>query len=73
VLRAAYRHKMRYDETRMKPEPPPKVPGKTEWQRFDNAVRSVLNVSKEDVLKEEARLKQPRQKKRTRRKVAAKK
>jgi hypothetical protein len=55
----------------MKPEPPPKVPGKTEWQRFDNAVRSVLNVSKEDVLKEEAKQKRPRTKKPTRRKAVA--
>lgn len=55
----------------MKPEPPPKVPGKTEWQRFDNAVRSVLNVSKEDVLKAEAKQKRARTKKPTRRKVTA--
>jgi hypothetical protein len=55
----------------MKPEPPPEVPGKTPWQRLDNAVRAVFSVSKEDVLKEEARLKNPKPKKRTRRKVAA--
>jgi len=55
----------------MKPEPPPKVPGKTEWQRFDNAVRSALNVSKEDILKEEAKHKRPRVKKPTRRKAVA--
>jgi hypothetical protein len=30
-------------------------PGKTEFQRFDNAVRQVLTVSKEELLKREAR------------------
>jgi hypothetical protein len=37
----------------MKPLPPPDVPGKTEFQRFDNAVRQVLTVSKEELLKRE--------------------
>jgi hypothetical protein len=37
----------------MKPLPPPEVPGKTEFQRFDNAVRQVLSVSKEELLKRE--------------------
>jgi hypothetical protein len=55
----------------MKPEPPPKVPGKTPWERFDNAVRTVLSVPKDAVLKKEARLKQARHKKRTRRKAVA--
>jgi len=36
----------------MKPLPPPHVPGKTEFERFDNAVRYVLTVSKEDLLTE---------------------
>lgn len=54
----------------MKPEPPPKVPGKTEWERFDNATRAVLNVSKESVLKEESKLKNSRHKKQPRRKAA---
>jgi hypothetical protein len=62
---------MLYYVDKMKPEPPPKVPGKTEWQRFDNAVRSVLNVSKEAVLKEEAKQKRPRAKKPIRRKAVA--
>jgi len=35
------------------PLPPPKVPGKTEFERFDNAVRKVLSVSKKDVLRRE--------------------
>jgi hypothetical protein len=39
----------------MKPLPPPHVPGKTEFQRFDNAVRQVLTVSKEELLKREQR------------------
>jgi hypothetical protein len=38
----------------MKPLPPPDVPGKTEFERFDNAVRQVLTVSKEELLKREA-------------------
>jgi hypothetical protein len=37
----------------MKPLPPPDVPGKTEFQKFDNAVRQVLTVSKEELLKRE--------------------
>src|ERR1035437_57419 len=40
----------------MKPLPAPSVPGNTEAERFDNAVRKMFIVSKEDVLKEEARL-----------------
>lgn len=55
----------------MKTEPPPKVPGKTPWKRLDNAVRHIFTVSKDDVLKAEAKVKQSRQKKRTRRKVTA--
>jgi hypothetical protein len=39
----------------MKPLPPPAVPGKTEFERFDNAVRRVLTVSKEELLKREER------------------
>jgi hypothetical protein len=37
----------------MKPLPAPPVPGKTEFERFDNAVRQVLTVSKEELLKRE--------------------
>jgi hypothetical protein len=55
----------------MKPEPAPKVEGKTPWKRLDNAVRHILTVSKEDILKEEAKQKRARTKKPTRRKVAA--
>ena len=39
----------------MKPIPPPVVPGKTEFERFDNAVRQVLTVSKEELIKLEQR------------------
>ena len=46
----------------MKPHPPPYVPGNTEAERFDNAVRKMFSVSKEDVLKAEAKEKQARKK-----------
>lgn len=39
----------------MKPLPAPDVPGKAEFQRFDNAVRQVLTVSKSELLKREER------------------
>lgn len=55
----------------MKPEPPPDVPGKTPWKKLDNAVRHIFTVSKEDVLKAEAKQKRARTKKPIRRKVAA--
>jgi hypothetical protein len=42
----------------MKPLPPPHVPGKTEFEKFDNAMRQVLTVSKEELLKREEREKQ---------------
>ena len=38
----------------MKPLPAPNVPGNTEFERFDNAVRRILTVSKQDVLRREA-------------------
>ncbi|HYU45771.1 MAG TPA: hypothetical protein VEK84_06290 [Terriglobales bacterium] len=50
----------------MKPLPAPNVPGKTDFERFDNAMRQVLTVSKADLLKREAqekRLKRKRAKK----------
>ena len=55
----------------MKPEPAPEVEGKTPWKRLDNAVRHIFTVSKEDVLKAEAKQKRARTKKPTRRKVTA--
>jgi hypothetical protein len=45
----------------MKPLPAPNVPGKTEFERFDNAVRQVLTVSKEELLKREAQEKKTRE------------
>jgi hypothetical protein len=48
----------------VKPLPAPHVPGKTEFERFDNAVRQVLTVSKEELLRREAREKRTREKKR---------
>jgi len=47
----------------MKPQPAPHVPGNTEAERFDNAVRKMFTVSKEAYLKEEARLKKLRERK----------
>ena len=47
----------------MKPLPPPRVPGDTEAERFDNAVRKMFTVSKEDVLKAEAKWKKQRARK----------
>jgi hypothetical protein len=38
----------------MKPLPAPPVPGKTEAERFDNAVRKVFTVSKVDMQRREA-------------------
>ena len=48
----------------MKPLPAPHVPGNTEAERMSNALRMVLTVSKDDLLKEEARQKRKREKKR---------
>jgi hypothetical protein len=47
----------------MKPLPAPSVPGKTEHQRFDNALRQIFTVSKDDILKKEAKEKRPRERK----------
>jgi hypothetical protein len=48
----------------MKPAPAPNVPGNTPSERLSNALRMVLTVSKEDLLKREARLKRANEKKR---------
>jgi hypothetical protein len=48
----------------MKPHPPPAMPGDTEAERFDAAVRKMFSVSKEDVLKEEAKERERARKKR---------
>ena len=48
------------------PLPPPAVPGETDAERMDNAVRKLFTVSKDAYLKEEARLKRARGRKRPR-------
>ncbi|SPE34779.1 hypothetical protein SBA6_40064 [Candidatus Sulfopaludibacter sp. SbA6] len=55
----------------MKPLGPPNIPGNTEAERFDNAVRQMFSVSKEDVLREEARQKAANRKKRAKAKKPA--
>ena len=52
----------------MKPTPAPKVDGSTPWERLDNAVRTVFSVPADAVLKEEAKLKRLRAKKRAKKK-----
>jgi hypothetical protein len=47
------------------PNPPPAVPGETEAERMKNALRMMFSVPKEAYLREEARLKQARYRKRT--------
>jgi hypothetical protein len=47
----------------MKPLPAPKVPGKTESERFDNALRHVFTVSKDDILKKEKQEKRTKERK----------
>jgi hypothetical protein len=47
----------------MKPLPAPRVPGDTESERMDNAVRMMFSVSKEDFLKKEAKWKQSQSRK----------
>jgi len=51
----------------MKPLPAPHVPGNTPGERMSNALRTVLTVSKEDLLKAEARENKKRGKKRAKR------
>jgi hypothetical protein len=46
-----------------RPHPAPNVPGETEAERFGNAVRKMFTVPKDAYLKEEARLKRARAKK----------
>ena len=48
----------------MNPHPAPNVPGETEAARFDYAVRKMFSVSKEAVMKEEAKQARARAKKR---------
>ena len=41
----------------MKPAPAPNVPGDTEAERFSNAVSRMFSVSKDELVKREARWK----------------
>jgi hypothetical protein len=47
----------------MKPAPAPNVPGNTDAERMSNALTKVLAVSKEDLLKAEAKWKRARARK----------
>ena len=51
-------------------QPPPSVPGNTEAERMDNAVRMMFSVPKDAYLKQEARLKRARARKRATKKPA---
>ena len=44
-------------------KPPPNVPGNTEFERFDNAVRMMFSVPKEEIVKREAQWKRARARK----------
>ena len=46
----------------MKPQPAPYVPGNTEAERMDNALRKVFSVPAEAVQKERARMERARAK-----------
>ncbi len=48
----------------MRVKPAPDLPEGTPWERLDRAFRKVITVPKEALLKEEARLKRLRQRKR---------
>jgi hypothetical protein len=50
----------------MKSAPAPHVPGNSEQERMDYAVRKMFTVSKQDVLKEERRQARARARKRAR-------
>jgi len=57
-------------EGRMKPLPAPNVPGDTPGERLSNALRTVLTVSKADLLKAEQHWKRAQAKKKRARKAA---
>jgi hypothetical protein len=54
----------------MRPEPAPNMPGNTEAERFDNAVRKIFTVSKTDILREEANWKRSRARKKRAKKTS---
>jgi hypothetical protein len=47
----------------MKPSPAPQLPGNTEAERMDAAVRKMFTISKDKLLKEEAKQKKARDRK----------
>jgi len=49
-----------HDKTSMKPLPAPHVPGNTESERMDTAVRKIFSVSKQEVNQREREWKQAR-------------
>jgi hypothetical protein len=49
----------------MNPHPAPQIPGKTEWERFDNAVRKVFSVPADVLEKEKDRAKAAAKKKKS--------
>jgi len=55
----------------MKPLAAPSVPGNTDAERMDNAVRKFLSVPKQAYLKEEERLKRLRERRKNRAKTSA--
>ena len=57
-------------EDKMKPEPAPNVPGKTEFEKFDNFFRAVIAVPKAVIDKEDAKWRRARAKKKRAKKPA---
>jgi hypothetical protein len=55
--------------SRVKPLPAPNVPGNTDAERMDNALRKILTVSKTDLLKAEANWKRARARKKRAKKI----
>jgi hypothetical protein len=51
-------------------KPAPSVPGDTPAERLSNALSMVLRVSKEDLLKKEARLKRSSEKRRAKKRAS---
>jgi len=47
----------------MNPLPAPQVPGNTESERFENAMRKIFTVSKDELLRREAAWKKARMRK----------
>ncbi len=55
----------------MKPAPAPNIPGNTESERMDNAVRKMFTVSKDDLLKAEGKWKRAQARKKRERKSSS--